>query len=215
MREEVVGYVYPIFGETFRVLDQLRERTPTDRRQVAAKMHSLLADYYTAGREKPTESNRREPLSEDQLIHAAMVYWVDEMFSCQGSTWAGDWRNHSLEQGYWPGTETERGAAFYDLADQAAHRNLTDAVEVFILCLLLGFKGTPPHQRERGDVLTELRSHVPEPPRDDAAPNVSQSPVAASRHKSGFQRMVLIGVIAALGWLALSVTVFIHLWLRK
>jgi hypothetical protein len=70
---------------------------------------------------------------------APLVYWIDEVFSFY-SPWSQDWENRKLEQIYY--NTSDRAHLFWDQARLALNRSDREAIEVFYLALLLGFRGT-------------------------------------------------------------------------
>lgn len=74
------------------------------------------------------------------LAERALVYWVDDVLINSEWTHAEEWRTRALlEQALYG--ETEGGDKFYDKADEARQRGAADALEVFFVCVALGFRG--------------------------------------------------------------------------
>ncbi|MDG2012008.1 MAG: DotU family type IV/VI secretion system protein, partial [Pirellulaceae bacterium] len=82
------------------------------------------------------ESQNREGW---KLVHYAIVAWVDEQ--CMALPWEGQkwWQNNSLELHYFQQTEGNR--EFYVHAEKALRNRERDAIEIYFLCVALGFRG--------------------------------------------------------------------------
>lgn len=74
-----------------------------------------------------------------QLAKYALASWIDDMLieaPWQGRDW---WENNSLEFAYFQ--TRDRATQFFVRAGQAAELPNRDALEVFYLCVVLGFRG--------------------------------------------------------------------------
>src|SRR5439155_11845235 len=71
-------------------------------------------------------------------IRYALVCWLDEIFILD-SPWKDQWSERSLEIDLY--NSRERAWKFWEQADNASARPTTDALEVFFLCVMLGFRG--------------------------------------------------------------------------
>jgi len=84
------------------------------------------------------------------LAKYAMIAWIDEVL-VHGCAWnaADRWSDDLLEVEL-NGIEADQaGAEFFPLAKQAAEAARMDALEVFYLAVMLGFRGSWQHQRDR------------------------------------------------------------------
>ncbi|MBX6313762.1 MAG: DotU family type IV/VI secretion system protein [Isosphaeraceae bacterium] len=73
------------------------------------------------------------------LAKHALVYWIDEVLINSRWSQAADWREHILEWDFF--RERLGGEKFFDKAEEAERRAGTDPLEVFFLCVALGFQG--------------------------------------------------------------------------
>lgn len=80
-------------------------------------------------------------------IRYALVCWIDEVFILD-SSWGEKWNEKKMEVALY-GTN-DRAWKFWEQARRAEARSGKDAVEVFFLCVMLGFRG---ELRERPDQL--------------------------------------------------------------
>ena len=81
----------------------------------------------------------------------ALVCWLDELFTLD-SPWAAEWNERKLEVALY-GTN-DRAWKFWEQARQAEARPEDNALEVFFLCVMLGFTG------ELREELSQLRTWV-------------------------------------------------------
>jgi type VI secretion system protein ImpK len=74
-----------------------------------------------------------------ELAKYALVAWIDEVLI--DAPWRGQewWANHCMEVDYYP--ERAAYSRFYDMAADAATHSSKDALEVYYLAVILGFRG--------------------------------------------------------------------------
>ncbi len=73
------------------------------------------------------------------LVKYALVYWADEVLINSSWSHADAWRYHILEWDIYQ--ENVGGERFYEKAEEAERLTDTDPLEVFFLCVTLGFRG--------------------------------------------------------------------------
>jgi len=79
-------------------------------------------------------------------IRYALACWLDEIFIAPDSPWSAAWTESTLET-YLHGSSQDRGWRFWENAIKAEGRHGTDALEVYLWCVLLGFRGKPEESR--------------------------------------------------------------------
>lgn len=72
-------------------------------------------------------------------VRYALVCWLDELFTRGDSDWAADWNEQKLEVELYG--SNDRSWRFWQQAQLAQSRATDDALEVFYLCVMLGFRG--------------------------------------------------------------------------
>lgn len=72
-------------------------------------------------------------------IRYALVCWLDELFTTR-SAWKEDWNEHKLEVELYG--SNDRAWKFWEQARLAQKRATTEALQVFYLCVMLGFRGS-------------------------------------------------------------------------
>jgi type VI secretion system protein ImpK len=124
--------VYPVVRLTIEYYRLLQKTSQLSLDAVQADLRSKLR---VAPANQPIDLLAAVPYLGAQ---APLVYWIDEVFSLY-SPWSQDWENKVLEQAFY-GTH-DRAHLFWDQAREAVRRSDKQAVEVFYLALLLGFRG--------------------------------------------------------------------------
>jgi type VI secretion system protein ImpK len=145
-------------------------------------------------------------------IRYPLACWLDEIFIVDNdSPWKNDWRERPMELALF-GTR-ERAHEFWKQARLAESGGDTDALEVFYLCVLLGFRGD---KREDVNGLLDWRDAVkeriaqgwpqewPDRPQELPVPETNASPLRAREQL----RWMLVTGAAVLG-LAVAVTVWL------
>jgi type VI secretion system protein ImpK len=145
MRKEIADLVYPVFSYALRVKEQLARGESLSLSREQAALKGLLksdsearrwSDY--SGDQSVTASVAGRSSSSTFLgIRYALVCWLDEIFI--DSPWRKEWNEKKLETELYGANE--RYDKFWDQARRAEARSGSDALEVFFLCVILGFRG--------------------------------------------------------------------------
>jgi type VI secretion system protein ImpK len=146
MRKEIADVVYPVFTYALRVKDQLARGESLSLSREQSVLRGLLkseaearrwSDY--SGEQSVSASVAGRGSSSSFLgIRYALVCWLDEIFILD-SPWKSEWTENSLEVALY-GTR-DRAEKFWEQARRAEARSGSDALEVFFLCVMLGFRG--------------------------------------------------------------------------
>ncbi len=146
----------------------LRGKHPTVDEQKRTLLDLLKWAEDRAGRSSP------ELARDFELAKRALVYWIDEILIT--STWkhAQEWTNHILEFSLYH--ESAAAIRFFEKASETEKRDSTNPLEVFFLCVALGFRGELSSDEEElrhwasrvHERITEGTQHpeqyIPEPP---------------------------------------------------
>jgi type VI secretion system protein ImpK len=145
MREEIANLVYPVLTHGIRLKERLADDEPPDFATAQKELLGLLQAAGQAQRladfvgEKQSDDSVRVERGDKYLgIRYALVCWLDEIFILD-SPWKDKWSEHSLEVDIYK--SRERAWKFWEQADWASARPATDGIEVFYLCVMLGFRG--------------------------------------------------------------------------
>ncbi len=129
MSPEFASTVDPIFNYVLTALDQIETRQIHTHHQVDSRVRGLL--------ERAGDQFGARP--DWALAKYAIVAWIDELLiedPWPGSTW---WKENRLEKHFFNTSDAD--ITFFSRAIKAAESSGTDALEVFYLCVVLGFKG--------------------------------------------------------------------------
>jgi type VI secretion system protein ImpK len=133
MTDPFAAVVGPVFQYVIDLQQRLEEGENPPLDSERAQIMELLAEAdQKAGSSGPL-------VHEYDLARHALVYWIDEVLI--NSTWksALEWRQQILEWELYQ--ERLRADRFYEKAHEAEALASTDALEVFYLCVALGFRG--------------------------------------------------------------------------
>jgi type VI secretion system protein ImpK len=140
----------------------------------------------------------------------ALACWLDEVFITD-SPWSALWTAASMEVAILQGGTQERAWRFWQQAQKAEARPGSDALEVYLWCVMLGFRGDPADaqidpaqwaERARRRVLAGRAQDFSLPPEKDPPTYV---PVLRGRDRFGG----MLRAAAALAALAAGVAVFL------
>jgi type VI secretion system protein ImpK len=178
MRKEIADIVYPVFSYALRDKAQLARGEPLSWEKEQSVRKGMLhtsekgrgwgSDFVS----DPTMSVGRQ--TETFLgIRYALVCWLDEIFILD-SPWRAQWTENSLELALY--NNRIRAEEFWKQARRAEARPETDALEVYFLCVMLGFRGDLRDQPERLRAWRETaESQIAQnQPREPAIPPDSQ-----------------------------------------
>ncbi|HMP01260.1 MAG TPA: DotU family type IV/VI secretion system protein [Gemmatales bacterium] len=159
MRQEIADLVYPVITYALSLKERLElgERPDMEMEQGALKGRidntldaRRLVDYAgetSAGYDQSMMTQAGGSSRRDQFlgIRYALACWLDEIFILD-PIWGSEWNERKFETALF-GTNM-RATEFWTQARRAETRTTTDALEVFFLCVMLGFRG---ELRERPD----------------------------------------------------------------
>ena len=153
MKDEIAKVVYPVINKGLQLQEQVRQgRGHLDPETEQAELRSLLlgesaskrwTDYGGDGGGgaldssfRPQDAGRR---SRDNFlgIRYVLTCWLDEIMV--DSSWGEWWKEHTLEHQLY-GMQ-DRADVFYEQLKRAETRSGSDALEVFYLAVMLGFRG--------------------------------------------------------------------------
>lgn len=135
MREETAKLVYPVLRYGLRLKEHLR-LGPLDMRHEQAELRRLIKAADTASARSGSGEGGDSYLG----IGYPLACWLDELFILDpASPWRAAWKEESLE--FALARSQDRASKFWEQARQAEVRADGDALEVFYLCMMLGFRG--------------------------------------------------------------------------
>lgn len=160
MRDELSNVVYPVLSHGLRLRERLERGDDAHLEEEQAAFRKLLLKESEARRWP--DYGGQASLDELDLGRAgsassvflgcryALACWLDEIFT--ESSWGDQWKENSLEFALY--SQRERAYVFWEQLRLAESRGESDALEVFYLCVMLGFRG---ELRDKPDKLRAWR----------------------------------------------------------
>ena len=153
MQEALANLVHPVLAYGLRLKKRLgRGEAPTFEIEQAALKGLLLSDIEArrgadfGGDGDPGAESRGRSGPAFLGVRYALACWLDELFVLD-TPWSGRWNERKLEVALY-GTN-DRAWKFWEQARLAESRGGVDAVEIFFLCVMLGFRGEFREEPER------------------------------------------------------------------
>jgi type VI secretion system protein ImpK len=88
----------------------------------------------------------------------ALASWLDEIF-VEDSPWSTVWKEQTLEVALYGGS-SQRAWRFWEQAKKAEARPGADALEAYLWCVMLGFRGEPPPDLNPGQWVEGVRKRL-------------------------------------------------------
>jgi type VI secretion system protein ImpK len=153
MNKRLTRVVYPVITEALKLKERLDRGESPDIGREQSQLLNLLKNVG----EPPRGGDFGVGGGTTFLgIRYALTTWIDELFIVY-SAWADAWNSRKLEPTLYGGA-AQREWKFWEQARLAAGH--TDAVEVFFLCVVLGFRGE--YRNEPGKLKTWIDEIHPE-----------------------------------------------------
>lgn len=222
MQDKIARQVHQVFGSALALKERLERGEQPNFEAEQAKLRGLLlagdsdlrfqTDFAGETANQSSASNVRTTVGalrggEPFLgLRYALACWLDEIFILDApGSWAARWESSMMEVALYGGA-AQRGWRFWEQAKKAEARPGTDALEVFLWCVMLGFKGEPaaagvnPAQWIEGvrkRVLTGYAHEFPQPPEKDPPTFV---PVLRGRERFGTMLRVAAALAAVVAF---------------
>jgi len=209
MRDEIANLVYPVLLKGLSLKERLgspgtqpdldveqgilkKYLNPEDTRRAGDFMGDTGANTSSAIN-RSADVGRR--LTERLLgIRYALACWLDEIFILD-SPWARQWTERKLETALFD--SNLRATVFWEQARRAETREGDDALEVFFLCVMLGFQGDRRDKPEQlQSWITTTRKRLTEGLKKEPPAPVEIDPpvdVPPLRARDRFARMLVVG----------------------
>jgi type VI secretion system protein ImpK len=148
MRKEIADYVFPVIRAAIEYKEGLRTNEVIWKLRFAECQKKLLALLLAP----VPDSLRADVLGDPRSVDAgalntrlgflgiryALACWLDEIFIFD-SPWRDQWNGSSMEPTLY--RSRERNTEFWEQAQRSQTRPTRDALEVYYLCVMLGFRG--------------------------------------------------------------------------
>jgi type VI secretion system protein ImpK len=215
MRREIADLVFPIIRGGLDLRERLSAGDiPSDFRQQQSNLRRRLNAMRGPGTEeffgdedrnprpipRATEMINRRMVDSFLGIRYALTCWLDEIFLDDSCPLREEWDRNKMEVALFFPDGARRAREFWEQARRAETREAgNDALEVFFLCVMLGFRGDlgrdPTRRQEFQDWIDRTKTRL-------AIAEGTQLPPAAEpvtyhkplKGRDRFARMVVIGV---------------------
>lgn len=155
MKDKYARVVHEVFGHGLDLKARI-QRGETASLQVEQQRFIQMLNGQSELNQDPTyvgdSANARQTTNPNKAmepflgIRYALACWLDEIFIAPDSPWSAAWTESTLET-YLHGSSQDRGWRFWENAIKAEARSGSDALEVYLWCVLLGFRGKPEESR--------------------------------------------------------------------
>jgi len=132
MSPEFANAVDPIFLQVLSTMEQVAAHQRVEPRQVQAEVQAKLR----GAEERLAHGAGREAW---ELARYALCAWIDDVMINSNWDGGGWWENHKLEFQYFKSNEA--GTGFFQRAKLAEQLIQRDAIEVYYIAVILGFRG--------------------------------------------------------------------------
>lgn len=147
MRAEFAKAVFPVLSYGIRLKESVLAGDRPDLQNAQKELLALLQPVAKLQKFAEMPDNRSMTSSSSGGVQAdsrflgaryALVAWLDELFIVD-SPWKAEWTEHILE--YPAFRSRDRAWKFWEQARMAETQSSTDSLEVYYLCVMLGFRG--------------------------------------------------------------------------
>jgi type VI secretion system protein ImpK len=129
VRDEVANVAFPILDAGLSLKESLQKGARKELASEQARLRTMLGRVDGSGNVDPFLGFRY-----------ALACWLDEIFTSADSLWLGEWKDSKLETALY--RTNDRAWKFLEQAELALARwEENDDLEVFLLCVMLGFRG--------------------------------------------------------------------------
>lgn len=211
MREEIATQVYPVINYALSLKERLDYGERVDMRKEQAALMGMLGSEMEAkrftdyGGDTGSTNIGEQSIMRSQTgggnyrgneflgIRYALACWIDELFVLD-SPLGADWNEYIIERAFF--NSRDRAYRFWDQARLAESRPNSDALEVYFLCVMLGFRGEKrdqPDELQQWITITQSRL-AKSLGKDPPLPGNKELPGDATpRHAiDAFRRMIMI-----------------------
>lgn len=205
--------VHDIFGQGLDLHERVTRGDDVDFRTEHGRLRRLLFEDGGLARDPEYAGDPRGGDDQGRFlgVRYALACWLDELFINDCEPWKELWSQDALEPAVIGEGSQDRAWRFWVQARLAEGRPSTDALEVYLWCVMLGFKGEPEGEHAGGldpiDWANRTRQHIIKArnqkfPHDAGGSPRPDVPVLSGRRD--FVRMLRVGtvVVAAAGLFA-------------
>jgi type VI secretion system protein ImpK len=221
MRKEIADFVFPVFRAAIEYKEGLRTNESIWRARFAECQKKMLALLLAP----VPDSLRPDVLGDPRMVDAAagstqfgflgiryaLACWLDDIFILD-SAWNEQWNANKMEFALYK--LNKRNTEFWEQAQRSQTRPTRDALEVYYLCVMLGFRGKMSEKpTELSAWRTAVQTQITEPEEREyvapqglvVPPTVDKTLVGARQLQAWLKRLTIVGAIALAVGAALAV----------
>ena len=210
MRKEIADYVFPVLRAAIEYKEGLRSNESVWRFRFGECQKKMLALLLA-----PVADPLRPDVLGDQTgflgIRYALACWLDDIFILD-SVWREQWNANKMEYALYK--LNKRNNEFWEQAQRAQTRPTRDAIEVYYLCVMLGFRGKM-HEKliELNAWRDSVQTQITEPEAREyvapqglvVPPTVDKTLVGEQQMQTWLKRLTIVGAIVLAVVAALTV----------
>ncbi len=212
MRKEIADFVFPVLRAAIEYKEGLRSNESVWRSRFGECQKKLLAlllapvpDSLRAdvlGDPRSTDTAGAGTLTAFLGIRYALACWLDDIFILD-SVWNEQWNANKMEYALYK--LNKRNTEFWEQAQRSQSRPTRDALEVYYLCVMLGFRGKMSEKpielnswRDAVQIqLTEPEDRVYVPPQGLVVPpTVDKTLIGTQKLQTWLKRFTIASAIA-------------------
>jgi type IV/VI secretion system ImpK/VasF family protein len=220
MRKEIADFVFPVIRAAIEYKEGLRTNESVWRFRFGECQKKMLALLLA-----PVPDPLRPDVLGDPRVDAsaaniqigflglryALACWLDDIFILD-SVWKEQWNANKMEYALYK--LNKRNTEFWDQAQRSQTRPTRDALEVYYLCVMLGFRGKMSEKPiELNAWRDAVQTQITEPEEREyvapqglvVPPTVDKTLVGARQMQTWLKRLTIVGAIALAVGAALAV----------
>jgi type VI secretion system protein ImpK len=226
MRKEIADFVFPVLRSAIEYKEGLRNNEGAWRNKFGECQKKMLALLLAPVRDdlrsevlgdmRPGESGVFSARTGFMGIRYALACWLDEIFILD-SAWKDQWNGNSMESTLYK--SRERATEFWIQAERSQTRPTKDALEVYYLCVMLGFRGEmieKPAELNQWRDAAQLQITQGEGRDYPVPPGLAVTPTVQNKLNgaNAMQRWIMICVSIVLGFIPLVICL-VTVWGRR
>jgi type VI secretion system protein ImpK len=212
MRKEIADFVFPVFRAAIEYKEGLRTNETVWRSRFGECQKKMLALLLAP----VPDSLRLDVLGDPRLVDAAaggaqfgflgiryaLACWLDDIFILD-SVWKEQWNANKMEFALY--RLNKRNTEFWEQAQRSQTRPTRDALEVYYLCVMLGFRGKMSEKPiELNAWRDAVQTQITEPEEREyvapqglvVPPNVNKILVGERQSQKWLKRLTIVGAVA-------------------
>lgn len=221
MRKEIADYVFPVLRAAIEYKEGLRSNESVWRFRFGECQKKMLALLLAPVQDSLRPDVLGDPRAADAGatgaqtgflgIRYALACWLDDIFILD-SVWREQWNANKMEYALYK--LNKRNNEFWEQAQRAQTRPTRDAIEVYYLCVMLGFRGKM-HEKlvELSAWRDAVQTQITEPEAREyvapqglvVPPTVDKTLVGDQQMQTWLKRLTIVGAVVLAVVAALAV----------